>query len=410
MRLLIVGSYFPKPGNPLMGIWALSQARALQTSGFEVEVVAPTAWVPRAASRWRGVHPALERAAAWATCPERHRWDGVTVHYPRWPLYHVGPHRAWAARHPGREVSAAWPFLRSRLLAIARAHRPDIVLAHGSESNGALALRLRRGLDVPYVVVEHDFDEIRSCAHAPARRRVYQEVAGGAHSVVTVNRRMQADLEAIVPGVQARTIRNGADPLPAAARDRPRPAGLRDRTVVFSAGGFYRRKGFPLLVRAFARVARAAPDALLRIAGDGVDRPAVERAIEEEGIGDRVQLLGYLPHREVQQEMAWADVFALIGWDEPFATVLVEAMAAGTPVVCADDGGIPEVIADGVHGRVVPPRDVDAAAAALLELVREPQDRGRMGDEARRFATSRLTWEANADAVGRLLREAAERR
>ena len=406
MRLLIVGSYFPKPANPLMGIWALSQARALSRAGFQVEVVAPPAWVPRAARRWRRLHPALERAAAWATCPERHVWDGVPTRYPRWPLYHVGPHRGWAERQPGLEVSVAWPFLRRALLATARELRPEAVLAHGSANNGALALRLRDALGIPYVVVEHDFDEIRSCARHPARRRHYERVASAAHCVVTVSRRMESELREILPRVHARTIRNGADPIPATLRERPRPPELRDRTVVFSAGGFYRRKGFPLLVRAFARVARQDGRALLRLAGDGVDRPAVERAIAEEEVHDQVQLLGYLPHDEVQQEMVWADVFALVGWDEPFATVLVEAMSAGTPIVCADDGGVPEVIEDGVHGLLVPPRDVTAAGAALLALAGDPAARRRMGGAAQAFATQ-LTWEANAEAMGALLREAA---
>lgn len=407
MRLLIIGSYFPKPDNPLMGIWALSQARALQAHGFDVEVVSPTPWVPEAVGRLRSVHPAFQRATAWATCPDHHRWDSVDVHYPRWPIYHVGPHRRLGDRYPAPEMRLAWRVVAPRLLSVVRSHRPDVVLAHGSAMNGALAHRLRAETGLPYVVIEHDFDEIRSCADAPARLRHYRSVMGAAHCVVTVSHRMEADLARVLPGIRSETIYNGAEPLPESIRARPRPDGLKDRTVVFSAGGFYRRKGFPLLVRAFARVARKEPTAVLRIAGDGVDRPAVVRAIAEEGMRDRVQLLGYLPHRDVQQEMVWSDIFALTGWDEPFATVFVEAMGAGKPILCTNDGGITDVVREGVHGRIVPPRDIDAAAAALQDLVQEPAVRTRMGQEAARLATSRLTWDANAETVGALLRAAA---
>ena len=407
MRLLIIGSYFPKPENRLMGIWALSQARALQGHGFDVEVVSPTPWVPRAVTRLRRAHPAFDRASAWATCPHEYRWDEIDVHYPRWPVYHVGPHRRWADRHPGVEARLAWRALEPKLLAIARAHSPDAVLAHGSAMNGALAHHLHAATGLPYLVVEHDFDEIRSCAQAPRRLDLYRSVMGAAHCVVTVSRRMEADLARVLPGIRAQTIHNGAEPLPESLRARPRPRALDGRTVVFSAGGFYRRKGFPLLVRAFARVARAHPEAVLRIAGDGVDRPAVDRAIAEEEMDGRIELLGYLPHRDVQQEMVWSDLFALTGWDEPFATVFVEAMSAGNPILCTNDGGITDVVREGVHGRVVPPRDVEAAAAALGDLIREPETRARMGAEAQRLATSRLTWDANAARVGALLREAA---
>ncbi|MEI8332011.1 MAG: glycosyltransferase, partial [Methanomicrobiales archaeon] len=115
------------------------------------------------------------------------------------------------------------------------------------------------------------------------------------------------------------------------------------------------------MVDAFAPFAARHPEALLRIAGDGDLRPDVEARIQAHQLHGRVQLLGLVDHSTVLQEMAWSDAFILIGYDEPFATVFSEAMAAGRPIITASDGGINDVLINHVHGIAVPPRDTYAA-------------------------------------------------
>jgi glycosyltransferase involved in cell wall biosynthesis len=411
VRVLVLASHFPKPGNPAMGRWALDQAQALRRAGLELHVVAPTSWVPRALA---GVER-LGGARAWASAPAVHEWDGLEVRYPRWPLYHRGPHHRLDVAAPQAQLALAAPFLRRRLDAAVRAFRPEVVYAQASAVNGHLAAGLRERHGLPYVVTEHDFDEIRAAARHRLRRAHYRRAMGGATTVIAVATRMEREIAELFPGVPVRTVHNGADLPVATPTDRatadPAGASATDPSgapaTILSVAGFFERKALPLLVEAFSRVVPSHPGAVLRIAGDGRERPAIERAIAVHGAADRITLLGSIPHDEVLREMRAADLFALVGWDEPFATVYLEAMAAGTPVVCCSDGGITDVVRDGVHGRVVAPRDVEAAAAALDDLLADPDGRRRMGEAGRRLIAENLTWDRHAAEMAEVLRRAA---
>jgi glycosyltransferase involved in cell wall biosynthesis len=406
LRVLFLATYFPKPGNPMMGVWALKQAHALRDAGADVRVVSFTSYIPRILAR------AGARLAAWANCPPAHAFDGLPVAYPRWMLYQVGRLKARAYVNPGPQMALAWRTARRGARRVMNDFRPHVVFAHHSAVNGHIAWRLQREFGVPYVTTDWDFAEIADCGHLPKRRAFIGRVMRDAAAAVAVANRMEADMRRLFP--EARrivTIHNGVPPLPTRLWDQPRPAELDGKTVVFSAGLFYSRKGIPLLVEAFASVAKRHPEAVLRIAGDGADRPIVQEIIRRHGIAEQVTLLGMQPHERVAQEMVWADLFMLIGWDEPFATVYMEAMAAGNPIICANDGGVNDVLVDGVHGRSVPPRDVPAAAAALDAVLSDAAARRRMGEAAASLFRDKLTSQQTARALLRIfgdaLREAA---
>jgi glycosyltransferase involved in cell wall biosynthesis len=401
LRVLFLASYFPKPANPYMGTWALSQAQALARQRIDLEVLSFTSWVPRPLGRTPG-------ARAYAECPSAHSWDGLAVGYPRWLYYPVGPMKKWAYKDPRRQMKLAWLTSRRELLARVRAHRPDVIYCHHTLPNGYLARQLHGRLGIPYVITDHDFEEIGDCERRPRRRQVFEHVVNSAWLWVAVASRMEATMKRLFPSARTRTIPNGCEPLPDRFWRTPRPPELEGRTIVFSAGAFAPRKAFPLLVRAFARAAERHPGAVLRIAGDGQQRAETEAAIKESGLEGRVELLGFQPRERVLQEMVWADMFALIGWDEPLATVYFEAMAAGKPMVWANDGGINDVIRDGQHGHSVEPRSLESAAAALERLLSAPEARAEMGAAARRKLEADLTWDVNAARMYEVFRSAAE--
>jgi len=399
MRVLLLTTYFPKPTNPLIGTWALEQAQGLRQAGLEVEVVSLTSHVPNIVARSPG-------AKAWATCPPEHYWEGLRVHYPRWLYYEVKPLSNWAFADPWPQVEIGWLSTRRWLRQFVEDYRPDIIFAHHTVKSGFVAFRLHQLCQIPYVTMDHDFSEITQSARLPKRRRLYESITRNAAIVVAVAVRAEAALRKQFPGIKTCTIHNGVRDIPAEFRMRQRPPQLEGKTVIFSAGFFYSRKGFPFLVRAFARVANRYPDSILRIAGDGDDRREIEGVIRELKLENRVQLLGKLPRSQILQEMVWADLFALLGWDEPFATVYIEAMAAGILVLCANDGGINDVLVDGVHGRSVPPQDANAAAGALAEILSDAKGRRRMGEAARALFLDRLTTDINGKALKRVFERA----
>jgi glycosyltransferase involved in cell wall biosynthesis len=116
---------------------------------------------------------------------------------------------------------------------------------------------------------------------------------------------------------------------------------------------------------------------------------------------DRITVTGFVPHTDVPAVLSSLDVLVLPSLYEEMGSILVEAMAAGLPVVASRVGGIPDVVVDGETGLLVPPGDADALAAALDELVGDPQRRERFASAARRRAR-RYSWSELAGRVAQL--------
>jgi 2-deoxystreptamine N-acetyl-D-glucosaminyltransferase/2-deoxystreptamine glucosyltransferase len=166
---------------------------------------------------------------------------------------------------------------------------------------------------------------------------------------------------------------------------------------VLYVGRLAQQKDVPTLIRAFASVRTPAS---LVIVGDGPDRARVEVAIEAlpAGVRARVHRFGFRPHGEVPGLLAAADVVALPSVYEEMGSVLVEALRVGVPVVASRVGGIPDVVADGETGVLVPPGVPDRWADALDGLLADPERRARMRDACRR-AAEQYSWEMLADRV-----------
>ncbi len=132
------------------------------------------------------------------------------------------------------------------------------------------------------------------------------------------------------------------------------------------------QKGFGVMIRAFEELAAQLQDVHLIVAGDGRDRSALR--LLSPSVRRRVMPLGTVPHEELPRYLASADVFVspALG-QESFGIVLVEAMAAGIPVVASDIAGYREVVRDGVDGVLVPPNDPFALADAISKVLAEPE-------------------------------------
>ncbi len=125
------------------------------------------------------------------------------------------------------------------------------------------------------------------------------------------------------------------------------------------------------LIRAWTEVVEVHPDATLLIVGDGPSRGDIEQAIAEAGLGESVQLLGR--REDVPDILRTVDGVVSASVDEALPTALIEAGASGLPVVATDAGGTREIVVDGVTGRLVPLRDADALAGALLDTIGNPE-------------------------------------
>jgi glycosyltransferase involved in cell wall biosynthesis len=166
--------------------------------------------------------------------------------------------------------------------------------------------------------------------------------------------------------------------------------------VLVFAGRLEREKDLPTLLRAFA-ILRQGRDCRLLIIGDGSLRREIESERDALGLGDSVDLPGWAPNPYPYLRQASLVVLTSV-WDA-LPTVLIEALALGTPVVSTDCGAGPrEILGGGRYGPLVPPRDAPTLAAALAQTLDSPLPRERLRSGGRRYEVER-----NADLYLRLM-------
>ena len=184
------------------------------------------------------------------------------------------------------------------------------------------------------------------------------------------------------------------------------PSGPRHPGQILLAGQFERRKRHGDAIRALAAVSRDCAEARLALAGNLFDAPYVEELkslAASLGVADRVDFLG--TRNDVPRLMRQSAAVVLCSESEAFGWVILEAMAAGTPVVASAVDGPREVIEHGKTGLLVPPGDIDGYAAALRALLTEPSLGAGLAANARRAAGERFSAAAMVADIANLYRE-----
>ena len=185
-----------------------------------------------------------------------------------------------------------------------------------------------------------------------------------------------------IPDGRVRVIPPGYDPaLFEAASADPFPGVPRPRVAYL--GRLAAQKNVGTLLDAFARLPA---DTQLLLVGDGPDRPALQRRAQE--FGGRVHFTGFTPHAEVPAVLAHVDLLVLPSLYEDLSSALIEAMAAGLPVVATRVGGTGDLVRHGVNGLLVRPQDPGALAAAIGQILADPAMAARMSAAARSTAAA----------------------
>jgi glycosyltransferase involved in cell wall biosynthesis len=279
------------------------------------------------------------------------------------------------------------PFAVMRLAGLLRRERFDILHCHTGRAHG-IALLARRLVPPslrPKIIVS------RRVAFASASQLTRWKFAG-VDRVIAVSEAVRRGLVAagLDPGKIA-VVRDGialgeASP-DLAQRDRVRrllhlaPA---DR-LILNVAHLGAEKGQSDLIAAAARIHAARPDARLAIVGEGKLRAKLERQAAMAS-GGKILFAGFWPPERISSLLAAATVFVLPSRQEGLGSVLLEAMAAGVPVVAASTGGIPEIVRDGVTGLLFPPGDSAALADAVIRLLNDPMLAARLSAAGLEFA------------------------
>lgn len=276
--------------------------------------------------------------------------------------------------------------------------------SHGSTSRKILIAAWARLLGIPYLVHLHGsrFQTYWTEASPGLKGRIRKLFERAARTVV-LGRVWQEFVETSVPGAVGRVVvLPNATEVPSLPR---MPDG--EHVHILFLGRLGDRKGVPELVTALGRMAdlkawRAT------IAGDGEVEATRER-VAALGLGDRVQLPGWVDAQAVAKLIASADILVLPSHAENLPMSVIEGMAAGLAVVATPVGAVSDIIVDGETGLLVTPGDVDGLTDALRKLVEDPDLRARLGAAAMRMHRERLDLAPYAKAMAKIWYEAAGR-
>ena len=393
MRVAVVAEYYPRPDDPVSGVWAHRQALAARDAGADVRVLVLDRPIPSAAALKEAPAGRPQRLLAETRAairrPRRQTLDGIEVDYVRFVS-------------PARETTyGRWHLWARRPLskALSRGGRFDLVHAHYAHLAGAAALAWTKPRAWPLVVSVHGGDVLSPLLSGPDARATIGEVLREA-AVVICNSHGTLRRAAEIAGGEdnMRVVHLGTD-VPASDALPPK----HDHPTVATLANVDPRKRHEDVLRALALLP---PDTRWSVIGDGPECPRLAALAEELGLRERVTFHGRLAPPEAHAELARAHVMALPSEDEAFGVAYVEALAHGVPAIgCAGESGPEEIAALGGGMLLVPPRDPEQLASAITRALADAD----LPEKARATASDHFTWErcgaetvkAYEDALGR---------
>lgn len=374
LRVLVLSTLFPDATRPNFGIFVERQTLALaERPDIELRVIAPLGLPPAPLHR-------LPRYRDLAALPAREDWKGLAVRRPRFRNIPGTGGRF----HARALADAVTPLLRE----IRRDFAFDVIDAEFFFPDGVAAVELGSRFGVP-VTIKARGSDIHGWGRNPVIGPQIRAAAHAADGLLSVSEAMRDDMTALgLPGDRTECIVTGVDfgRFALGSRAESKTALGVTGPLVLSVGALIPLKGHQILIDAVATL----PGVQLWIAGEGPHKSQLAAQIVRLGLGDRVQLLGSVPHAELPTLLTAADVMALASEREGLANAWLEALASGTPVVIPDVGGARQVVRSDTGGRIVA-RTPEAFAGALATLIATPPDPAEV-----RATVEPFTWAANS--------------
>jgi len=333
------------------------------------------------------------------------------ISYRRTPLR--GRFSEWAisGRRPGLREAAIVRLIRNRILELAEKESFDLIHAHSPALCGLAALQAARSKNIPFVYELRAFWEDAAVdqnkiSTRSLRYRLSQKledyVAHRANAVVGISQSILDELKRRkTDPAKLFHVPNGVDvekfsPL---LRDADLAAKLRlgGEPVLGFIGSLYRWEGVAWLVRAVTELRRRGTACKLLIVGDGEEMPAVREAVRELNAGDFIQILGRVPHDEIERYYSVVDVLVYPRHSIRLTELVtplkpLEAMALGKAILGSDVGGIRELVESEKTGILYRADDVEDFCVQARRLLAHDDLRRNLGEEARKFILREKDW------------------
>lgn len=321
----------------------------------------------------------------------------------------------------GKDITFS-PKLTRELFGLFRKEKPDVVHTHSCLS-GRIAARLA---GIPVVYTKHNqvrIPDIRGITPPPAgfAKRLVNRAVNNLLSdrVIAISEGVQRELvESGVKPSMIATIHNGIDLTPyapkqyrsadAAQEGDPSASTGKRGPLIGTVARLHRQKALDVFLEAAKLVLASEPSARFVIGGTGPLEEDLKAKIKELRIEPYVKMPGFI--YDVPAFLADLDIYVLSSDYEGIGLAIIEAMAAGLPVVATAVGGVPEAIVDGVNGLLVPPRQPKALAQAIVRLVVDPDMARAMGEAGRARAEEMFDAKVMAEKTFTVYRRLAARK
>ena len=276
--------------------------------------------------------------------------------------------------------------------------KPDIVNAHYASGYGTTARLVGYH---PWVLSVWGSDVYDFPHKSAFHKWLVKKNLRAADQVASTSYCMADETRMLTPELMDIAITPFGVDLNAYAGFKPETAQHRPKLVIGTVKTMQPKYGIDTLIEAFALLLNSlkaqpelnAPELELRLVGGGVQTAELQVLSERLGVAESVSFVGRVPHEEVPQELAKLDIYIALSRIESFGVSIIEAGAAGRPVVVSDAGGLPEVTVEGETGFVVPREDPRAAADALEKLVLNAELRQRMGAAGQAHVAKNYSWD-----------------
>jgi teichuronic acid biosynthesis glycosyltransferase TuaC len=383
VKVAVVAEFYPRRGDPVLGVWAHRQALAARDAGAEVRVLVLHRLIPPRASFAAGPGGVASALARLVREPRKQSHDGLEVSY----VPYVSPPRsssyatwgAWAA-----------PALGLALRRLGRSFAYELIHAHNAVPAGDAVRRAR--LDVPLLVSVHGGDVLYTAADPPTGSTAGAAAVArglGAARLVLANSQGIAELARTHGAGETRVVHLGADLL-----DAPRPSRREGPPTLVTVGHLIARKRHADVLRALAVLGQRYPTLRYSIIGEGPERVALEGLTARLGIAERVEFHGQLSPSEAIGQARQCTLFVMPSTEEAFGVAYIEAMAGGLPAIgCRGEPGPEEIAAAGDGFMLVPPGDIERLTQRIDELLSDTHRLREASQRARATVAAHFTWE-----------------
>jgi teichuronic acid biosynthesis glycosyltransferase TuaC len=386
VKVAVVAEFYPRRGDPVLGVWAHRQALAARDAGAEVRILVLHRLIPPRASFAAGAGGVASTLARLVREPRKQLHDGLEVSY----IPYVSPPRsgsyaswgAWAAPSLG--------------LALRRLHRSfgfELIHAHNAVPAGDAVRRVQ--LDVPLIVSVHGGDVLYTAADPPTGSTAGATAVSrglGAARLVLANSQGIAELARTHGASETRVVHLGAElpvtPYPS------RRAGAGAHPTIVTVAHLVARKRHADVLRALAVLGQRHPTLRYSIVGEGPERVALEGLAARLGVAGRVEFHGQLPPAEAIEQARQCTLFVMPSTEEAFGVAYIEAMAGGLPAIgCRGEPGPEEIAAAGDGFMLVPPGDIERLTQRIDELLSDTHRLREASQRARATVAAHFTWE-----------------